>query len=100
MDRQVGASRGKFLPRAYNFDGDNTSARCRTNRRDARPRRLPVDVNRACAAKARATAEFRTGHAQDIAQRPYEWRVVGNSEVAWFTAYVESDHLGSSRGPF
>ena len=42
----------------------------RRNRRNAGPRRLPVDVNGACRAQAHAAAELRASHAEHVAQRP------------------------------
>ena len=94
-DRRAWVGSGKSLPPSYKFDDDNAFADCRRNRREARRCWLPVDANRACFAKARATAESCAGHAQDIPQRPCEWHVVGNSIVARFSVYVKGEHYHS-----
>src|SRR2546425_455823 len=72
--------------------GGEPPAGRRGHRGDAGPYRLPVDVNRAGAAQARAAAEFRAGHVQHVAQRPQQRRVVGDIEVAGLSVDVERDH--------
>ena len=74
------------------FYGGNPLPHCRRNGRDARARRLPVDVNRARPAQAHAAAEFRAGHAEHVAQGPQQRHVVGNIEVAGLSVYVERNH--------
>src|SRR5215510_5323820 len=83
---------------ADGFDGDDPLADHRRNRRDARPRRLPVDVNGAGAAKGRAAAELRAGHGQHVAQRPKQGHIARNIEIAGLSVYVEPDHGRSSTG--
>src|SRR5215471_12249803 len=83
---------------ADGFDGDDPLPDHRRNRRDARPRRLPVDVNGAGAAKSRAAAELRAGHGQHVAQRPKQGHIARNIEIAGLSVYVEPDHGRSSTG--
>src|SRR5262245_28140131 len=52
------------------FDGGDALALRQRHCREARSRRVAVDVDRARAAQARAAAEFRAGHVQHIAQNP------------------------------
>src|SRR6266850_1591025 len=95
--RHVQRSPGRLDPLARRrgadgFDGGDLLGDGRRHRRDAGAGLLPVDLDRARAAKARAAAEFRAGHVQHVAQRPQQWHVVGDIEVAGLSVDVERDH--------
>src|SRR5918999_974370 len=67
---------------ADSFDRDDLRAADAVDRRDAGPRGDPIDVNGAGAAQRRAATELRTGHAENVAQDPEQWRVAVDVDVA------------------
>src|SRR6266705_1535370 len=69
---------------ANGLDGGDALAGRGSDRRDARARRLAVEVHRARAAQRHAAAEFRAGHPEHVAQHPEQGRVVVDIDAAGF----------------
>src|SRR6266853_2436780 len=77
---------------ANGLDGGDALAGRGSDRRDARAHRLAVEVHRARAAQAQATAEFRAGHSEHIAKHPQQRRVVVDIDAAGFA--VDGQRMG------
>src|SRR5258706_338134 len=88
----VGAASASAGGLADGFEGGDLAVTDRPDRQHAGPYGLTIEMHGAGAALGDAAAEFRTGHAQNIAQGPEQRRVGRDVYVAGLAVDLERDH--------
>jgi len=86
--------------RVQTFDGGDLFARGLRHRGLAGAHRLTIEVDRAGATEAGATAELRTGHLQVFADDPQQGRVIRYIDRMVMPIDVQGDHASSTSSGF